>query len=110
VYTNNTNSNSNVLTGRRYRASVWVHNTSDATAQLIASINGNAVSATSIFSPTMTIGNWKLLTLTFDVPANYVSTGTGVNVYLASNGASYFDDFIVRPISAELSGNVYDPE
>lgn len=115
AYTNNLNANSNILTGRRYRASVWVHTTSDASAQLIATVtpaNGTTTTATANFTDpsAMVIGNWKRLTLTFDVPAGYISSGYGVNVYLASNGASYFDDFIVRPINAEFTGNVYDPK
>ncbi len=115
-----------IHTGRTYRASVWVHEDTPADAKLIADIDGSDDGGqyTDFHqirkddANAVKVGEWILLTLTFHLPEDYVSTGgTGnndVRVYLYNPDAgstgnnAYFDDFRVHPIDAPVTGYVYD--
>jgi hypothetical protein len=109
--------------GRSYRASVWVHSSSPTNATLVFHLDGTSGgSALNIYksitksdASNTTIGDWTLMTLTIDVPADFTETGgsNGFNdlrAYLYNPGGSisYFDDFMVRPIDSDITGNVVD--
>lgn len=109
--------------GRSYRASVWIHKNSSADANLVFTLDGSHNGGTTLFiykniakanAANVTVGDWILMTLTIDVPASYQETngtyGNGISAYLWNNGTTpaYFDDFMVRPVDAALSGNVID--
>ena len=109
--------------GRSYRASVWVHKNSPSTAQLVVTLDGSVGGAHGGYTVTKTIsksdaaniivGDWTLMTLTIDVPSDYTETGGSLNdlrTYLYNPGAgiAYYDDFLFRPIDAEVTGNVVD--
>jgi hypothetical protein len=113
------NTEGNIIVGKTYRASVWVHNTSSANAALKVNITGSSPTysySNSIAksSATVHVGDWWLLSLDFDVPSTY-NSGTSsdyVNVYCyvpSGSSVSYFDDFMVRPIDADMTSYVYDP-
>jgi hypothetical protein len=74
------------------------------------SINFTANSPKS--SSTILVGDWYLLTLDFEVPATYATSSPShiVSVFPYNGGTteSYFDDFMVRPIDAEVTSYVYD--
>jgi hypothetical protein len=108
-----------ITSGRTYRVSVWVNNLSPDAADLIVTLNGNAngtpVNLTSSISKSnatnIKMRFWTLMTLTIDVPANFIaSTSTGFSAYVRNNGstAAYFDDFMIRPIDVDLSGIAMD--
>ncbi len=107
--------------GRSYRASVWVHKNSPSTAALVISLNGT--SAGTVFTTTqtvtktdasnVTVGDWILMTVTIDVPADFTEVGGSLNdlrAYCNNPGSTtaYFDDLEIRPLDAALSGNVID--
>ncbi|MCB0531354.1 MAG: hypothetical protein KDD14_04085, partial [Saprospiraceae bacterium] len=111
--------------GRSYRASVWVHKNSPANAALVLTLDGSRstsklrgglISYKNIerSDPSNTsVGDWILMTLTLDVPADYVATGGTLNdfrAYLYNPGTStaYFDDFAIRPLDLAFEGNVID--
>lgn len=109
-----------LLRDRIYRASVWVHNTSDATANITINLNGTAgtvinqtVSMYITDAKAVTVGNWKLLYVDIKVPANYTSTGGTTNNLTASlqttNGTAWFDDFQLHPIETQTTAKVYEP-
>jgi hypothetical protein len=111
-------------TGRTYRASVWVYKDSPSNASLVVTLDGSNGAGSPVYvyksislsdASNITAGNWKLMTLTIDIPANYAGSGGtyGLNdmrAYLVNSGSTpaYFDDFMFRPVDAALSGNVID--
>lgn len=114
-----------VTPGRSYRASVWVHKNSPANAALVLTLDGSR--STSRLRGGLTIyknieksdpsntsvGDWILMTLTLDVPADYVATGGTLNdfrayLYNPGNTTAYFDDFAIRPLDLAFEGNVID--
>jgi hypothetical protein len=112
------NTEGNIIRGKKYRASVWVHNSSNSDAGIAVSMTGSSGTFTSnaLFtkaSASVTIGNWTLLTLDVDVPAAYNSVASTdvIIAYLSAGtgGYSYFDDFAFRPIDADQTSYVYDP-
>ncbi|HEX8548953.1 MAG TPA: hypothetical protein VF691_18450 [Cytophagaceae bacterium] len=102
----------NLIKGKKYVASVWVHASSDA--QTILNVGFNKVSyLKSIADAVLTCGQWKLIKVEFEVPANYsynANDPNGLNILLWNNGTgdSYFDDFMLRPKDAQMTNTVYD--
>jgi len=114
----------NIITGKTYQASVWVHESSDPSTTLWIYIGGNincasvpCSSSVSISSNTPKVNNWYLLTTTLQIPSNYASTGgaqqNDVRVYVQNPGTNnlpaYIDDMMFHPVDADLTGYVYDP-
>jgi len=109
--------------GRSYRVSVWVHKNSPANSTLVLNLDGTSAGAPLSIMKTIdksdasnvTVGDWILMTLTVDVPVDFVESGGtyGLNdmrayVYNSGSTPAYFDDFIFRPIDADISGNVIE--
>lgn len=107
--------------GRSYRASVWIHKNSPAAAALYVTLDGSthsgAYSQTKSVAKSdannITVGDWILISLTIDVPADYVESGGSLNdlrVYCNNAGSTpaYYDDLSVRPVDGTISGNVID--
>jgi hypothetical protein len=109
--------------GRSYRISVWVHKNSPSTAQLVVTLDGSVglshggytitKSASKADVANVTVGDWTLMTVTIDVPVDYVESGGTLNdlrAYLYNPGATpaYYDDFMIRPVDATVSGSVVD--
>lgn len=111
-----------LMSGRIYRASVWVHNTNLNKAQLVVTIDGtiNTPVPTSLNSVltadastklVTTINNWNLFQIEFEIPEKFTTdTGTPLKIELKSsdNSAVYFDDFVLHPVESEFSATVYD--
>lgn len=109
----------NFGTGRTYIAKVWVHRLSPPTAALTISITGTAGSPYTDTktvarnnSGNVTVGDWTLMSVELEVPANF---NTGIthqmSVSLSNNGSSgkaYFDDLSFHPKDAVMTGNVYN--
>jgi hypothetical protein len=107
--------------GRSYRASVWVHKNSPAAAALYVTLDGSTAGSAYALTKSIaksdaaniTVGDWILMTITIDVPSNYLESGGSLNdlrVYCNNPGSTtaYYDDLMVRPVDAALSGNVID--
>jgi len=109
----------NFEVGRTYVAKVWVHKLSPATAALSIQINGTAGSAytdtktvTRSNPANVTVGDWVLMSVELEVPANF-NTGITHNmtVSLSNNGSAEkacFDDLAFHPKDAVMTGNVYN--
>jgi hypothetical protein len=110
-----------LMLDRIYRASVWVHTSSVAGANIVLNLNGSvggsavnqSVSMNITDAKAVTVGNWKLLYVDLKVPANYTSTGGSTNKLTAylevqGSGTAYFDDFQFHPVESATSGKVYD--
>lgn len=118
---------------RTYEAKVWVHVGSAVSASLCVSLVGvsttsvpvNVVVAVGKNNPSnVTVGNWVLMRAKLDVPANLfmpVNPKNGtmvssnepqlkVSLITGLGGEAYFDDLMVNPIDAPISGTVYDPK
>lgn len=110
----------NFTSGRTYRASVWVHNTSSPLAKISMTLTGKYKNSTVTVNSTVsiakndpsniTVGNWTLMTLTIDVPIAYLESSGELKVYLSNTGSNtaYFDDLNFHPVDATFSGFVYD--
>lgn len=109
----------NFEVGRTYVAKVWVHKLSPPTAALSIQINGTTTGAYSDTKTVMrnnpanvTVGDWVLMSVELEVPANF-NTGTTHNMLLSlsnngSAGKAYFDDLAFHPKDAVMTGNVYN--
>lgn len=109
----------NFEVGRTYVAKVWVHRLSPPTAALSLQINGTAGSAytdtktvTRNNPANVAVGDWVLMSVELEVPANF-DTGTTHNLLLSlsntgSTGKAYFDDLAFHPKDAVMTGNVYN--
>jgi hypothetical protein len=109
----------NFEVGRTYVAKVWVHKLSPATAALSIKINGTAGSAYADTKTVMrnnsanvTVGDWVLMSVELEVPANFNTAAThNMLVSLSNNGSAskaYFDDLAFHPKDAVMTGNVYN--
>ncbi len=113
---------------RKYKAMVWVHNSSPLQTELVAKITNStnpnvsapntppyATYTTSMASPYLKAGDWSLLRLEFDL--SNINPNQGGNnyyalVYIRNNSAlatAIFDDIRVLPYYAEGSNWVYEP-
>ncbi len=109
----------NFETGRTYVAKVWVHKLSPPTAALSLQLNGTTTGAYTDTKTVMrnnpanvTVGDWVLMSVELEVPANF-NTGTTHNLLLSlsnngSTGKAYFDDLAFHPKDAVMTGNVYN--
>lgn len=109
----------NFEVGRTYVAKVWVHRLSPPTAALSLQINGTTTGAYTDTKTVMrnnpanvTVGDWVLMSVELEVPANF-NTGTTHNLLLSlsnngSAGKAYFDDLAFHPKDAVMTGNVYN--
>jgi YD repeat-containing protein len=98
-----------LMTGMTYRASVWVHTSSNTQNGIEAIIWVGATSTTIPLTSCVSqgiYGSWKLLTLDFDVPSN----ATKLEVYLKAQYGdnAYFDDFRFSPYKASVNSYTYD--
>ncbi len=111
--------------GRTYRASIWVHKSSPDNAALNIGLDGTIngspqyiwKSVVKSDPNNITVGDWILMRVDIDVPANYVQSGgpnnlnnIGFSVYNGGSTDAYFDDLKINPIDAPVSGNVYDAQ
>lgn len=115
--------NSGLLTNRRYRASVWMHESNTAGARLVVALkngNGNFLKEDgSINTAQVPIykhindadessGSWKQVNIEFTVPAS--SSGNyELGIYLenaSGNSSAYFDDLMLHPLDATVSAVV----
>lgn len=114
-----------ITPGRSYRISAWVHKNSPPNAALVLTLDGSH-SSTGYKGDLMiyksieksnpsniSSGDWMLMTLTIDVPSDYVASGGTLNdfrayLYNPGNTAAYFDDLAVRPLDAGFTGYVTD--
>jgi hypothetical protein len=114
--------------GRTYTASVWVHKNSPADAGIRISFNGKRGSSTLVSlsdeqnngsgTDTLTVGDWRLLKVSITLPNDgslaTPLSGDGLVVTLKSpagaNQTAYYDDLMLRPADASLTGYVYDPQ
>lgn len=112
-----------ILRGKTYRVSVWIHKNSSLTACIVAHLTGSnngvpfqTYKTKSVQYADAAVGQWKLINLDIDVPANYISSGYSNDdkliVYCWNPGIdsdpAYFDDFRVHPVDAPMSSFVYD--
>ncbi len=111
-----------IQTGRLYQASVWIHKDSDDSAALAVSVNGEVggVSYSRSYKKTknsedrIKSGNWYLISIAFEIPETYTTPTTNDRVEISltnetgSTSNSYFDDFMFKPINANVSAQVYD--
>ncbi|WDF60827.1 hypothetical protein PQ462_05555 [Flavobacterium sp. KACC 22758] len=82
----------------KYKVSVWVEKSNAAKAR----INNNSTIVD--FTESYTAGNWVL-------KSGYVNVAAGVHtIYLVSADTSivYFDDLMIRPVAASITGYVYN--
>lgn len=105
--------------GRTYIAKVWVHKLSPSNAALSIQINGTAGSAytdtktvTRSNPANVTVGDWVLMSVELEVPANFNTAAThNMLISLSNNGSTgkaYFDDLAFHPKDAVMTGNVYN--
>lgn len=107
--------------GRRYRASVWVHNTSASTAKLEVRVNGTlggspysqTVSILKSNSANVSIDEWTLMNLEIGIPASVTSTSASAIVVelsiSGSSGNAIFDDLRFFPVeSTDFAVDVFD--
>jgi YD repeat-containing protein len=110
--------------GRVYRASVWVHKNSPATAKLVMALDGS-VSGTPYYdwkevfkndANNITVGDWTLMSVQLSVPETFTESGghsnNGLFIAVWNDGSTtaWYDDLMVRPVDAPITGTVYDPK
>ncbi|MFL5730431.1 MAG: hypothetical protein ACJ75J_13165, partial [Cytophagaceae bacterium] len=98
--------------GRKYKAMVWVHNSSPKQCSLVVENQSASVIKSVDFShPVMVAGNWSLLRLDVD-PSEYGSATKLVFYMLnsSSSGTVIYDDYRVLPYQGAMESFVYDPE
>lgn len=114
--------------GRTYSAAVWMHASSSNNAKLVLQLKGKTTSGTAVNvyreifrddATALTVDNWKLLSLTIDVPSNFTidpnNAQHGLSAFLWNTDTdptkkAYFDDFRIQPIDADVTGYVVDPK
>ncbi len=122
--------NSQLKTGIRYKASVWIHEESAANAELGVILNGRVQDYPgTTYTPyiqqwvvnaqesVFTSGKWRLLSLEFEVPSYYSSLGSGTSfnglkIYLkgGTGNNTYFDDLRFHPVVSNMTNFVYNDE
>lgn len=109
--------------GRIYRASVWTHTTNLSNARLEVTLSGtvNALTPYSISQvhtaapsthSVTSMGNWVLLQMDFEIPANFSTNKLGVfsiQLKSANSGTVYFDDLVFHPVESDFNASVYNP-
>jgi hypothetical protein len=105
---------------RKYKAMVWVHNSSPAQTELVVVRRSSSNTVlneykASLSSPYARAGNWSLLRVDFDLTnATYstnLSTSNYVDIYVKNSsalGTAIYDDFRVLPFNAEMANTNYD--
>lgn len=100
---------------RKYKALVWVHNSSPGLTKLVAqqvNAQGTLVNEQSVSlmdDAYVRAGKWVLLRL--DLNLMDIPTTNKVNVFVqnqAGDGISSYDDFRVLPYHADMTNTVYD--
>lgn len=101
--------NKGLQKGRTYRASVWVHSSSDDDATLSASFPGaTTVVVAKSATTNITVGDWIQMNIDITVSAT-PTDGDLLTVYLESpNGNAFFDDLRVHPVDASMATTVYE--
>lgn len=101
---------------RKYKALVWVHNSSPDSTKLIMQIKNSSNTvlttlATNKATPYVKAGNWTLLRLDFDLSTYNPQLTDYVEVYMqnkSSLGQSIYDDIRILPYHADMTNWVYD--
>lgn len=102
--------------GRKYRASVWVHQGSDDDAALIVDMLASSNADPNYYklrkddASNIQFGDWILMNLDFEIPSN-MEYNIDIIVALQNDNPGsnvYFDDFRVHPIDAPMNSFVYD--
>ena len=118
----NINKGKGLEKGKTYRASVWVHDLSPDDAKIEISLtaltsqvayNNHIINMSKNDMNAKKVGDWWLLEKDFWIDDIFERTNIGsaqVKVYLkgGQTGASYFDDFRLKPLEAVTGGYVYD--
>lgn len=108
-----------LIPGRTYIVTVWARASNPAGSGLRVSLTD--ASSSAVFTPvtvdenqaTQSTQGWTRLSYTFDVPTSYQSGSAGsLRIEFINPGTepAYFDDFLLRPVDAEVAGAVYDEE
>ena len=107
---------------RKYKAMVWVHNSSPIETKFIvrrSDANDKTISSTeaTLTTPYARAGNWSLLRIDFDASVGNYSTNPKQSdfyeIYLFNGstlGAATYDDYRVLPFNAEMTNVNYDPK
>lgn len=118
---------------RTYEAKVWVHNLSSASSALRISLSGvntsnapvNLIATVSKSDPAnIIIGDWTLMRVKLTLPSNLYMPSNPKNGTMAlsnepqlkisllngSNAFACFDDLMVHPIDAAITGAIYDEQ
>jgi hypothetical protein len=105
---------------KTYRASVWIHQSNCANAQLFYKIQGTSFSQGTVINTSSTkqkYGDWYLLNLDILLPAYNSSMGANPTIQFVCENASsasatanfvFMDDFRVQPLATSLVANVID--
>lgn len=113
----NSSNDENLMVGRVYRASVWVHEDSPNDSKLHTKLTKNSsviadVSVSRNSSGSIVSGKWILISLDIEVPDDYEyqAAGDDFRVYVegGSSGTAYFDDLRVQPVDANINAVIYD--
>lgn len=117
IASKNSATDENLMVGRTYRASVWVHEDSPSDAKLHAKLTKNSsviadVSVARNSSSGIVSDEWILISLDIEVPDDYEyqTSGDNFRVYVegGASGTSYFDDLRVQPVEAVVNAVLYD--
>ncbi|MEL6557152.1 MAG: RHS repeat domain-containing protein [Bacteroidota bacterium] len=91
----------NIVPGRTYLATVWTTNPQQTIFRL--SINGLA--SVDLEKSVQSVGDWSQIKVMFTLPEN---TETFKVFVRSDNEVIYLDDFMVRPVDANVTGYVYN--
>jgi hypothetical protein len=103
-----------VQTGRKYRASVWVHKNSPDNATLVLQLKNSAdnyvywITKQKSDADNKRFGDWILMNVFMDVPAN---ADGKVSTYMYISTVSspiYIDDIRIQPVDASVTAFTYD--
>ncbi len=106
---NNTYPEKGLTAGRKYRAAVWVYNSSASTVKLTLTLTGQSTKAMAANdAAAITVGSWKLLWFDYDVPSS-LSNNDELKIYVENTSGAdvYFDDMRLQCADAVMSCNVY---
>lgn len=116
-FTINPGKNANELK-RKYKAFVWVHNSSPIETELVAQINTNGTQQevkTTLVNPYVKAGGWSMLRVDFDLSNLTYNANPNLSDYAkvfvrnsSQKGLSVYDDIRVLPYQATMVNSIYD--
>lgn len=108
-----------LIPGRTYVVTVWAHVANPTGAGLEVSLTDPSqalvfpTATVDETSSTQVLDGWRRLRYEFTVPETYQSgTNGSLRIAFVNPGGTpaYFDDFMLRPVDAQVSGYVYQPD